>query len=273
VGGGGIKMNRFVGKLFLRCSIEVLTGLHIGGTKESVEIGGLDNPVIKTIDGKPYIPASSLKGKIRCLLERKDGVRQSRGEGDPCGCGSCEICQLFGAHSDKNKTITRLCFRDAFLNYEKYIKLLKNLNFLDEEEIPLTEEKWENIIDRLNGTANPRPMERIPAGAMFDTEIVLNFYENDEIENLVRKFWEGLRLLEDDYLGGSGTRGYGKVAFQDLEFSLKTKDDYKGDNQARQIFEGPFATLQDADLKIDELCAEVRKALVAVGGTDEVSGS
>ncbi|MDK2896917.1 MAG: CRISPR-associated protein Csm3 [Candidatus Atribacteria bacterium] len=260
-------MNRFVGKLFLRCDIETLTGLHIGGTKDSVEIGGLDNPVIKTIDGKPYIPASSLKGKIRCLLERKDGVQQSGEKGNPCGCGNCEICQLFGAHSDKNKTITRLCFRDAFLNYKKYIDLVKSLNFLDEEEIPLTEEKMENIIDRLKGTAkHPRPMERVPAGATFTTKIILNFYEGDDIERLIRKLWEGLRLLEDDYLGGSGTRGYGEVAFRNLEFSLKTRTDYEGNNQAQPIFEEAFATLQDADLKIDELCTEAEKALLAVGG-------
>lgn len=258
-------MNRFLGKLFIRFEIEALTGLRIGGARDSAEIGGLDNPVIKTVDGKPYIPASSLKGKIRCLLERKDGVKMARKEGEPCGCGQCEICQLFGVHSDKNKTLTRLCFRDAFLNFEKYRESLKDSKLLD-DEIPLTEEKMENIIDRLKGTAqHPRTMERVPAGAVFDGEVVVNFYEKDDVEKLICKFWEGLRLLADDYLGGSGTRGYGKIAFRNLTFSWKTREDYQAENKAHLFSGAPFATFQEADEKLKELCKEVSQALYKAG--------
>ncbi|MDI3530412.1 MAG: CRISPR-associated protein Csm3 [Candidatus Atribacteria bacterium] len=264
-------MNRFLGKLFIYFEIEALTGLRIGGARDSAEIGGLDNPVIKTVDGKPYIPASSLKGKIRCLLERKDGVKVARREGDPCGCGQCEVCQLFGAHpleketSHENKTLTRLCFRDAFLNLEKYRESLKGSKLLD-DEIPLTEEKMENIIDRLKGTAqHPRPMERVPAGAVFDGEVVVNFYEGDDVKKLIRKFWEGLRLLVDDYLGGSGTRGYGKVTFRNLAFSWKTRKDYQTKNQAHWFSDIPFSNFEDADHKLDELCEKVSQALYGAG--------
>lgn len=258
-------MNRFLGKLFIRFEIEALTGLRIGGTRDSAEIGGLDNPVIKTVDGKPYIPASSLKGKIRCLLERKDGVKASRRAGEPCGCGQCKVCQLFGSHSSDSKTLTRLCFRDAFLNFEKYRESLKDVVLLD-NEIPLTEEKAENIIDRLKGTAqHPRIMERVPAGAVFDGEIVMSFYEGDDVEKLIRKFWEGLRLLADDYLGGSGTRGYGKIAFRELAFSWKSRKDYEAENQAHRFSDVPFATFEEADEKLDELCERVKHAFAEAG--------
>ncbi|MEN3185042.1 MAG: type III-A CRISPR-associated RAMP protein Csm3 [Atribacterota bacterium] len=239
-------MKLFLGKVFLHGEIEVRTGLHIGGARDSMEIGGMDNPVIKTLQGIPYIPASSLKGKVRCLLERKYGVRKAKKEGEPCGCGECFICQLFGSHSSDSKTLTRLYIRDAFLNEDHYRKTFR---FPFEEDFTYTEEKAENIIDRLKGTAqHPRFMERIPAGARFFLKMMVNFYQDDHIADLAKYLVEGLRLLEDDYLGGSGSRGYGQVIFWNLQVNAKSKKDYQEKNEEHPIMNGK--TLSEISLEM-----------------------
>jgi len=225
-------MEKFIGKLFIEGEIVLLTGLHIGGSKESGEIGGLDNPVIKTVEGIPYIPGSSIKGKVRCLLERKYGAKP-KNPGDPCGCGECDVCLLFGAHSADNKTISRLIIRDSYLDKEHFIKEVLKDNI---EDITYTEEKTENIIDRIKGTAqHPRIMERVPAKARFRFLSSISFYENDNIESLIKLFIEGLRLLEDEYLGGSGTRGYGHIRFDNLAFYVKNIESYIKDNKRTTI--------------------------------------
>ncbi len=239
-------MNIFIGKLFIEGEIKLLTGLHIGGSKETAEIGGLDNPVIKTIEGIPYIPGSSLKGKIRCLLERKHGTKnEEEKKGEPCRCGKCYICLLFGSHSTDNKTISRLIIRDSFLDKEDF-----NNNFSKyfEENIEYTEEKTENIIDRITGTAkHPRTMERVPAGAKFKFSTSIAFYENDNIEELVTTLIEGMRMLEDDYLGGSGTRGYGHIKFENLSFYVKNSKKYSEDNKKEKI--ETTKILEDIEIK------------------------
>lgn len=227
-------MNKFLGRVFIEGEIKLLTGLHIGASKEIGEIGGMDNPVIKTAKGVPYIPGSSLKGKIRCLLERRRGFNSKNNTGDPCGCGDCEICLLFGAHSSENKTITRLAIRDSYLDEDTFKKEFKD-HF---EEEGYTEEKNENIIDRINGTAkHPRTIERVPAGARFHFKSTISFYEGDNIKNLIETYIEGLRLLEDDYLGGSGTRGYGNIRFENLRFSVKNIEKYLTDNSRDPLLE------------------------------------
>jgi len=234
-------MERFIGKLFINAVIEVETGLHIGGAKESLEIGGLDNPVVKTVNGIPYIPGSSIKGKMRCALERAEGVKESKNQGEPCGCGKCNICILFGSATsdDSKKTLTRLCVRDAFLDIKDFEGRFSELY---EKEI-YTEEKAENVIDRITGTAkHPRTMERIPAGARFISEMVISFYEKDDVSSLVKTFIQGLRLVEDEYLGGSGKRGYGKIAFKDLTFSLKKREDYIGENIKEELLRTEVST-------------------------------
>lgn len=242
-------MNKFIGKLFIEGEITLVTGLHIGGSKETGEIGGLDNPVIKTVKGVPYIPGSSLKGKIRCLLERKHLNLEN---GDPCGCGkeNCVICNLFGSHSAGNKTLTRLIVRDSFLDEEHFRK-----EFGEILEGEYTEEKTENIIDRIKGIAlYPRTMERVPAGAKFKFSSIISFYENDNIKELTTRFIEGLRLLEDDYLGGSGTRGYGQIKFENLNFYVKNVNSYIGDNK-KQPINTNIKSLSDIDISklIEEL--------------------
>jgi len=193
------------GKFFINGKIDVKTGLHIGGSKETLEIGGLDSPVIRTKKDKIYIPGSSLKGKIRSLLERKDKKSE---DGNPCSCGECEICKIFGPHKSENiKEPVRIIVRDSYAKDE-------------------TEKKYENIIDRVKGTANPREIERVPEGTEFDFEIIFNVYKKEDIE-LINKFVEGMELLEDDYLGGSGSRGYGKIKFEDIILKYRAKEYYE----------------------------------------------
>ncbi|MGB4268608.1 MAG: type III-A CRISPR-associated RAMP protein Csm3, partial [Spirochaetota bacterium] len=157
-----------------------------------------------------YIPGSSLKGKMRSLLELN--MNQFDKSGGPCNCGGCIICKTFGnTNKDSKVGITRAIFRDAFLDRE-------SINMLKQRNILATEAKMENTINRINGKAmNPRQSERVIAGLSFDFEISVRIFKEDndgkEITNLIKK---GLQLLEQDALGGSGSRGYGKVQFKDV---------------------------------------------------------
>lgn len=190
-------------------TIEVKTGLHIGGAKNTMDIGGLDSPVIKTPAGVPYIPGSSLKGKIRSLLALKEGSLDFKDE-------STVMHKMFGYAGDNNddKTAqkTRLIFRDAHLNKEHFFKEFDGAVL----ETQYTEGKFENTISRTSGKAGgpgARQIERVPVGAKFNFEIIINQFEGDDFEEMVNKLKEGIELLENNYLGGSGTRGYGKVKF------------------------------------------------------------
>ena len=205
-------MEKLVKKIKIRTTIELLTGLHIGGSKDSVEIGGIDLPVIKiaTKGNQPYIPGSSLKGKMRCLLEQSKGASE-------IGM-SPEVNKLFGITKDdkikRENQPSRIIVRDAMLTKESKEELEKNDNL----DMPFTENKFENTIDRVKGVAgNPRQSERVPAGAQFDVEFIINIWNNPNEPNderqLIDLFKTGIRLLENDYLGGSGSRGYGQIKF------------------------------------------------------------
>lgn len=201
-------MKKLVRKIRIRTTIELITGLHIGGSKDSVEIGGIDLPVIKlaTKDNQPYIPGSSLKGKMRCLLEQTEGVSE-------IGM-STKVNRLFGITKDdkikRDNQPSRLIVRDAMLTKESKEELESNDNL----DMPFTENKFENTIDRIRGVAgNPRQSERVPAGAKFNVEFVINIWEGDDEAALMELFKKGIHLLENDYLGGSGSRGYGQVKF------------------------------------------------------------
>ncbi len=193
------------------------TGLHIGGSQDEIEIGGVDLPVIKhPITKEPYIPGSSLKGKMRSTLERKYDKVTNKGE--PCGCGKedCLICRVFGPHKNTSHSLgpTRILVRDSKLSQEtrnEYNELAVKGGVL-----PL-ENKTENIINRLKGTAeHPRSLERVPAGSKFDMEIAVQIFEGDNEQDIIDFIKEGLLLVQETYLGGFGSRGSGKVKFQDL---------------------------------------------------------
>ena len=194
-----------------------LTGLHIGTGKDVIEIGGVDATVVKhPLTQMPYVPGSSLKGRMRALLEKKDGKTHDRYPGDPCGCGrrGCRICLIFGAHKNPSSTVapTRLIVRDALLSSETYEEFQR---YLKEAGKNYLEFKSENLVRRDTGVAtNPRTFERVPEGAEFDVEFVLQVYEGDDVELLERTLNEGLALISQTYLGGSGSRGYGKVKFE-----------------------------------------------------------
>ena len=197
-------MEKLIKKIKLTYTLRLLTGLHVGGSSENVEIGGIDSPVIKLPNGEPYIPGSSLKGKIRCLLEQTKGAKL---------CGNPKINNMFGNADKNNPQPSKVIFRDAYLTKESVEKFEKCSNM----DMPFTEQKSENVINRVNGKAeHPRQIERVPAGAEFRVEIVLNIWDNDKEEDLLNILEEGINLLKNDYLGGSGSRGYGQVEIKQV---------------------------------------------------------
>ncbi len=192
------------------------TGLRIGGSKEELEIGGMDNPIIRDpVDKLPYIPGSSLKGKLRSILEYK--YNRVGPNGNPCGCGqplsTCPVCTIFGPHMNPAHKLgpPRLIVRDAILSKQSYEQLHK---LSIEEGLQYAEVKTENIIDRRTGIARQgglRTQERIPKGASFDLNMSLRIFDGDDEKGMCAYISEALNLLQKDYLGGSGTRGYGWV--------------------------------------------------------------
>jgi CRISPR-associated protein Csm3 len=222
------------GKVIITGKITTITGLHIGGASTGLEIGGVDKVVVRNpITNQPYIPGSSLKGKMRSLLERANGfaekdkrvwVKKDEISMHLCNEANCYLCNIFGRNnakmnkvngSDPNGTIdiknttpTRLIVRDCLLvNVEKLNKA--------QTDLPFTEVKWEVGIDRITSQANPRQIERVPPGAEFNLELIYTVYEETDLKNLKYVF-EALQWLEHDYLGGQGARGAGKVQFSDL---------------------------------------------------------
>lgn len=215
-------MKQLVKKIRINTTITLVTGLHIGGSKDNVEIGGIDNPVIKLAikKGQPYIPGSSLKGKMRCLLEQIKGSKLGENP---------EINDLFGAAEKKEKSIkgcpSKIIVRDAYLTDES-IELLEKSEELD---MPYTENKYENTIDRITGTTvkgGIRQTERVPAGVSFALEFVINVCKNEESDDSnasLALFKDAINALENDYLGGSGSRGYGQVRFGEWEYYEATE--------------------------------------------------
>ncbi len=253
--------------------LAIITGLHIGGADDTMKIGGVDSPVIKRsikwnrnkkrvdlINGEiltePYIPGSSLKGKIRSLLEHEFGLhtnfaknilkekdskklnKLTKLKGSSVSSQFIEyldnnkkkyaklIIKLFGEGGGESEsdeiTIPRVVFRDAFITDEIREKYLSG-------DIELTEEKFENVIDRFSGkTKNGglRQIERVVPGVEFDFEVVIRkLDESDDTELFEKTILLGMKLLEEDYLGGNGTRGYGKVEF--IEKIGETIEDLK----------------------------------------------
>ncbi|BCD68479.1 type III-A CRISPR-associated RAMP protein Csm3 [Nitratiruptor sp. YY09-18] len=208
----------------LKGKIKVVTGLHIGGGDDVMKIGGIDNGVIKDVNtDRPYIPGSSLKGKMRSLLEWHFGlVGISNGEpfsskylNDPKfqseedRKNAINLLKLFGDKDDEDGKIgiTRISVGDCFLTEEFEQKT-------DKDEIKLTEAKYENVIDRATGTAkHPRQTERVVAGVEFNYDIRIKVLPTDDKEEFINIVETALKLIEDDYLGGNGSRGYGRVKF------------------------------------------------------------
>lgn len=193
-------------KLEITGEIEVVTGLHIGGSDAFSAIGAVDMPIVKdVISGNPMIPGSSFKGKLRALLSKQYVTNNPKST--PNDDAEC-LTDIFGKSGEDFKP-SRVIFSDMIMN--NWDELKNGYGLASKTEI-----KFENTIDRLTGKANPRQIERAVRGSKFDLNII---YEYTSDENL-RKDFEilsvGFKLLEHDYLGGNGTRGYGKIRINDI---------------------------------------------------------
>ena len=200
-------MSRLVKKIIYTGKIVLKTGLHIGGTNAALNIGGPDKFVVRNpINNIPYIPGSSLKGKLRSLIEIKNGC--SKVSTDP----NSESGKLFGvAGGNDNTRPSRLIVRDAELDTESKPGMFENT------DLPFTESKTEVNIDRVTSKANPRTFERVPAGAEFKLSMVLNIFEGEDEKELEGILFKAIEMLHDDYLGGQGSRGYGHVEIKELK--------------------------------------------------------
>lgn len=205
----------------LEATLEVLSGLRIGASEGEIRIGGVDNQVIRNpVTNQPYLPGSSIKGRVRSLLEWRSGAVRS----EPLGVRDLSdrhprvrpVLQLFGVgggdslsdEQARDLGPTRVSFWDAMLRTDWVARI-------ESENLLLTEVKTENRIDRIRGVAeHPRQSERVPAGALFDFKLTIKVLDIDgDGSHLRANLLQGLRLLELDSLGGSGSRGYGKVRF------------------------------------------------------------
>jgi CRISPR-associated protein Csm3 len=224
---------QFKAHIVIRGQLTCLTGLHIGGSEERYAIGGPDNPVIRdTASGLPFIPGSSLKGKMRSMLEWTLGKIEPDGSvhGSSCQDSACVICRLFGASTDRHRQEgqeigpTRLLIRDAFLAED-------TVNRFQDGGLFLTETKAENRLNRITAEAEPHYIERVPQGAQFDIEMIYGIYDlgdggTGDVENL-KQVYTAFELLEASVLGGGGSRGSGKVAIDNLQAIIKTGPDYQ----------------------------------------------
>ena len=260
---------KLIGKLILEGEMHCETGLHIGAGNGSLEIGGADNPVVKDSHGRPYVPGSTLRGRIRALLEQATGmavpselVFLSKRKGQEVRIHQSdrpddEICILFGRSPGRmekvgggdiesnHATPARLSVFDAPLIVESITPQMRET--LDDE---LTEVKGENAIDRITSQANPRTLERVPAGARFRVRMVLDVLcpEDAVLPGLLA---QGLRLLEDDTLGGGGSRGSGRVRFGDLKLTWRGRDYYASGAAEREIASG--ADVAGLQSKVQEI--------------------
>jgi len=227
-----VKLVKLVGRIFLDFDIHTVTGLHIGGSPGTLAIGNVDNPVIRNpLNGQPYVPGSSLRGKMRSQLEKELGAPQNVPIGKDVWIHSATtadeyrdsmVSQTFGVSGNFSSEPTRLVVRDAFLTPES-VEALKETR----TDLPFTEVKWEAAIDRVTSSATPRQQERVPAGAIFRGALTFSLYNDiardaDLFSNIVR----GLRLVEEDYLGGQGARGSGQVRFSNIVLKVRALPTY-----------------------------------------------
>ena len=182
----------------------VKTGMHIGGSSAFAAIGAVDSPVIRdTRSSLPMIPGSSLKGKMRSLLAKEFNGQVVEPEND-----HERIARLFGSSKKEKVRRSRLLFADMVLANENELRKAGLQS--------MTEVKFENSISRTTAVANPRQIERAVRGTIFELDLIYELEEENEFIEDMETLAEGLKLLQYDYLGGSGSRGYGKVGFQDL---------------------------------------------------------
>jgi CRISPR-associated protein Csm3 len=272
-----------LGKVRLSSELHVITGLHIGGGGENLDVGGIDKPVLRDpLTREPYLAGSSIKGKLRSILERLlnqplnrinriGGMEMYRhecshsepwfvsGETVHEGAVGCPVCRIFGSTGAKvdvpggrepikgaNKP-ARLIVRDSHLLASSATQL-KSI----ETGLYMTEWKFENGLDRITAAANPRQIERVPAGAKFDFEMIYTIENDAQAEADLKNLAIALAILEDDALGGHGSRGYGKVRFEKFGIELKQYSQYfqpsgssSGMNRLSQLANSKPSNTQD----------------------------
>jgi len=258
--------NMLIGKFLIRGEIKVITGLRIGGSTTGLKIGGVDLNVITDPEGKPYIPGSSLKGKMRSLMENKLGRIRDDGRMHYCTIdeeySNCPVCKIWGISPTEKDieitlpTLTRLLVRDTYLDEESITEEMKK-----NMDLRWTEVKTENLINRVQGSAeHPRQIERVPAGAVFKPmEMVYNVFEDSD-KDLLKSVFVAMELLEHDYLGGMGSRGYGKIEFHNIEVLWNDKNAYENGELNKKAVNGNFKTPSEIVNNFEEI-----KKLIAGG--------
>lgn len=248
---------KFYGKLFIEGIIRCKTGVHVGTGKEVMEIGGLDTPVVRDpLTREPYIPGSSLKGKLRSLLEKQEFATRKPGESidqffnrvvrsggliirhHECGDEDCVVCRLYGASKGdgvpQNRP-SRLTVSDAHLTEESKERLEKI-----DTGLYLTELKFENTLDRITSAASPRQIERVPCGTEFEFTLIYN-QDEEKGSELFKKdleaIFNNLRLLNDDAIGGNVSRGYGRIELKNLCVKYRPLEYYKNGLPDKEIVE------------------------------------
>jgi len=242
---------RLEAKIFVEGEIVAETGMHIGGNSIGMAIGGADSVVVRNpVSNEPYIPGSSLRGKMRSLLERVRGDEKYHDEGGfsvkEKGGGEYDVLagkdpatamgRFFGTSAETGGSPTRLTVRDCPLTRTS----ADELNNAPNTDMPMTEVKTEVWIDRITSAANPRQIERVPAGAAFRCCFVIDLLEGDDEQQWIRLLAEGMRLLEADSLGGSGSRGYGQVSFKVSKVIKRPADWYRGDKASEVDLSADF---------------------------------
>ncbi len=235
---------KLVGKVQIDGELECLTGLHIGASKETMEIGALDSPVVRDpVTQFPYIPGSSLKGKLRALLERAhpelvpnrsggsgtkrhecdDWEQKESQTGRTPGALYCPVCRLFGSTGPGERNYpARLKVRDLHLQNKEELERI-------DTGLYLTEWKFENGIDRITSAANPRNIERVPRGAKFSFSMVYDVEDPTTMKQDLKNLNLAIRLLHDDSLGGHGSRGYGQVKMEFKTLEARRTEHYRGE--------------------------------------------
>lgn len=192
-------------KIQITGSLNVETGMHIGGSSAFAAIGAVDSPIFRDVKTNlPMIPGSSLKGKMRTLLAKEfNDIVVTKPDDD-----NERITRLFGSAKKGSVKRSRLLFSDMVLANEHELRKLGLQS--------MTEVKFENTINRATAVANPRQIERAVRGSVFDLDIMYEYENEDEFIEDMETLAEGFKLLQYDYLGGNGSRGYGKVKFRDI---------------------------------------------------------
>ena len=226
------------GKVIIKALLSVETGLHIGATKDFAPIGAVDSPFIRDPFTKaPIIPGSSLKGKIRTLLAKSAATQPVLNDiaDDPE-----QIKLMFGTAGKKFAKAARLQFFDLQMTK-------KSRKRFDAVELDtyIGEVKFENTISRITAAANPRQIERVPAGAEFDFKLVYNVENKEELQGDMETLAKGFKLLQMDYLGGHGSRGYGRVSLKDFSLDVFALNENDANEIEQLLKEGKVCELME----------------------------